>query len=159
MTKLPTIKVRRPRRPVLPILPAPQRPRFDNGNEPEMFEGSVQGKKASMAEERFFKEVQKSKVIDSWEFRYTVGAPRGMPGWKELDGLIFSRGMGYAIEIDSTFTHRQKGEADRLHDAIILKALSRQGMNIFPQVFHIDGELDLTSKETSKRTVERLFGR
>lgn len=155
--KLPKIKVRRTRRPALPILSAPHRPRFDNGNEPELFEGSIQGKKASQPEERFAKALNKNKVVDGYEFRYTIGAPRGMPGWKEIDFLVNVRGMVYAFECDTAFTHRDKGVADKLHDAIAIKSLNGQGMNLFPQIIHLDGERELDTPKNAERTVKRLF--
>lgn len=152
---LPAIKIRKPRKP-RPVLPAPQRPTLSDRDEPEVFAGEVKGKKASMAEERFFRELDKSKIIDGYEFRRSLGAPRGLPGWIEIDGLVASKGMIYAVEIDSAFTHRDKKESDRLHDTRVLTYLKKMGLNVFPNVIHIDGELDLVDKNTTKTTVKRL---
>lgn len=153
--KLPAVKIRKIRT-RKPDLPAPQRPTLSDRDEPEVLAGEVKGKKASMAEERFFRELDKSKIIEGYEFRYALGAPRGLPGWIEIDGLIAQKGMIYAVEIDSAFTHRDKKESDRLHDTKVLTYLKRMGLNVFPNVIHIDGELDLVDKNTTKTTVKRL---
>jgi len=153
---LPKVIIRRTRKPKV-ILPAPIKPRADTGDEPEAFAGQVQGKKASMPEERLAKALNKMPVVDSYQFRYTIGAPRGLPGWKELDYLVSARGMVYALEVDTQFTHRNKGKADILHDAIVLQDLRRTGMQVFPQVIHLMGESDLVDQKWSDATAKRLF--
>lgn len=155
--KLPSVKVRLPRRPKIQILPGNHRPQFDNGDEPEILSGTVQNMKASMPEERLANALNKNKAVDGYEFRRTIGAPRGMPGWKELDFTVSARGMLYAIEVDTEFTHRQKREADRLHDAIVLKSLKKDGASVFPQVLHLMGETDLADKNSAEKAVQRLF--
>ena len=154
---LPKVKIRKIRKSSVPRTPQPRRPKLDNGDEPEFLAGEVQGRKASMPEERFANALNESKAVDGFEFRYTVGAPRGLPGWKEIDYLVSSRGMVYAFEVDTAFTHRDKGRADVLHDAIVLKSLKKQNMNVYPQVIHLDGESDLVNKQNAKQTVRRYF--
>lgn len=153
--RLPAVKVRLPRKPA-PILPAPVRP--DAGrDEPEILAGTVHGRKASAPEERLARALEGLNSVDMFYFRYTVGAPRGLPGWKEIDYLVHRRGMVYAVEVDTAFTHRDKGRADKLHDAIILKALAKQGLQVYPEVIHIDGETELADKESAERTAKELF--
>lgn len=155
---LPPVKIRLPRKP-RPILPAPQRPRADTGNEPEMLAGTVQNKKASAPEERLAQALSKTRNVDGYYFRYTVGAPRGLPGWKEIDFVISSRGMTYAVEVDSAFTHRNKsGRSDVLHDAIVLRELEKQGMQVYPSVIHLNMESELVDQTWADQTARRLFG-
>lgn len=155
---LPAVKVTVPRNKSGKLkLPAPQRPRLDNGSQEEVLEGQVQGMKASAGEERFAKALAKITAVDSFQFRYTIGAPRGLPGWKELDMLIVSRNTLYAIEIDTAFTHRDKKASDILHDAIVLKELAKLGMQIYPVVIHLDGESDLMDQKSADATAKKIF--
>jgi hypothetical protein len=155
---LPKVKVSRAKRPYTPILPSPHKPRFDTGNEPELFVGEVQGKKASQPEERLAKALNKSKSVQGYEFRRTMGAPHGLPGWFELDFTVNKGGITYAIEVDTEFTHRSKsGRGDVLHDAKVLKSLKGQGMQVWPTVIHLMGEDDLVDDASAERTVKRLF--
>jgi hypothetical protein len=117
----------------------------------EIFGGEVQGKKASQIEERFAKALDKKGI--PYQFRVAVGASRNMPGWKELDFLVEKSGTYFAVEIDSAFTHRDKGSSDVLHDAIVLKELA--GLPMYPEVLHFDMERDLVTQEETDKTVER----
>ena len=152
---LPKVKVPKIRKPIRTPVKGIPRPRLDNGDEAELLSGSVRDMKASAIEERFAKALDKERI--PFEFRYTIGAPRGVPGWKELDYLVEKNGQMYAIEIDSIFTHRRKGEADRLHDAIVLSELEQQGMNVFPNVFHVLGDTELTDQTQANATVRKLL--
>ncbi len=140
-----------------PILPKGGLRRSPSAAEPEALTGEVKGFKASAGEERAANALgQNSKVADFF-FRMTIGAERNMPGFKELDYLIESTsGMYYAVEVDSAFTHRDKGTSDILHDAIVLENL--KNLNIFPQVIHWDIDRDLPNRETAKQTVKQLVG-
>lgn len=151
---LPKVKIRKPRRPRKADLPAPQRPQTAR-EEQEVFSGQVNGVEASMPEERLANELRKQGI--PFEFRRTIGAPRGLPGWKELDFLVSKFGLLYAIEVDTAFTHRDKGRSDVLHDAIVLQDLEKQGANVHPRVIHLDGESDLADKKWTEKTVKRLF--
>lgn len=155
VTPLPPIKISRKHRP-RPTLPSPYKPRADMGEDPELLGGVVQDKKASAPEERLFRALDEVGVQGA-EFRYTIGAPRGLPGWKEIDALIPSHGLIYAVEVDTAFTHRTKRRADVLHDAIVLKDLRKQGMEVWPVVIHLDGESDLKDRKWALATVKRLF--
>jgi hypothetical protein len=155
--QIPRVKIRRLRT-AKPTVPAPYKPRLDDGSEPEFLAGEVQGKKASAPEERLFNAMMKNEHIEQATFRYTIGAPRGLPGWKELDALVAARGMVYAIEVDTAFTHRDKKSSDVLHDAIVLADLRKQGMNVYPTVQHVDGERDLSTQPLADAYVKRFFG-
>lgn len=141
-----------PGRPIVPKSAGIGRHLFDMDT--EVLAGSVQGKKASAGEERFARALQ-SMSVDGYYFRMAVGAERNLPGWKELDFLVIKGGMYYAFEVDTAFTHRNKQNADVLHDAIILNAL--QSLNLYPQVFHIDGEADLGTQELADQTARSYF--
>lgn len=155
---LPPVKIKVPRNKSGKLdLPAPYRPRIDNGGEAELLEGNVNGMKASAGEERFAKALRKITSVDGFEFRYTIGAPRGLPGWKELDFVVSKAGMIYAIEVDTAFTHRDKQRADVLHDAIALQELAKLGMQLHPVVIHLDGESDLIDQQKADMTAKRLF--
>lgn len=155
---LPQVRVIRPRR-ANPILPAPFKPTIGDDNESENLVGQVHGMKASAPEERLVTDLEKHPKVQSVQFRYVVGAPRGLPGWKEVDVLAASFGLVYAIEVDTEFTHRdKKQEADRLHDVIVLNALRAEGLNVYPQVIHLDGETELADGKNTHNTVRRMFG-
>lgn len=153
---LPQVKVRRVR-PPRQELPSPQKPDITH-QEAEVFAGQVMGMKASQPEERLYRALKKNAKVHGMEFRFTIGAPRGLPGWKELDFLVASFGLVYAIEVDTAFTHRDKGESDRLHDAIVLNDLQKQGYNVYPRVIHLDGESDLVDQKNADTTAKRMFG-
>jgi hypothetical protein len=140
-----------------PVLPKGGLRRSGPAREPELFTGQVKGFKASMGEERAANAlVQNPKVADFF-FRMTIGAERNMPGFKELDYLIETTGgMYYAVEVDSAFTHRDKGTSDILHDAIVLENL--KNLNVYPQVIHWDIDRDLPDARTARQTVKNLVG-
>jgi hypothetical protein len=145
----------RPRK-IPPILPKGGL-RRSSANEPELFTGMVKGFNASKGEERAANALSKNQRVKEFWFRVSVGVERNMPGWKELDFLIESTGgMHYAVEVDSVFTHRDKGTSDILHDAIILEALKY--LNVFPRVTHWDIDRDLPNAEIAKQTVANLIG-
>lgn len=156
--KLPPLKIPKSRRALRPSLPAPHRPRLTDREEPEVLGGSVQNMKASQPEERFAKALDKVGTIEGYEFRRTIGAPRGLPGWKELDFLVAARGQYYAIEVDSAFSHRDKGRADVLHDAIVLRDLEKDGLQVYPSVIHLHMESELIDQRWADTTAKRLFG-
>lgn len=147
-----TFRFRKP--PKAKAIPLPSKPSV-SPPQAEQLMGSVHGKEASAPEERLAKALDKAGM--QYEFRYVVGAPKGLPGWKELDFLVSRSGVLYAIEVDTAFTHRGKQQKDRLHDAIILndKELNSMGL-LWPMVFHADGESDLASQENSNAYVKRL---
>lgn len=137
--------------------PLPSIPRYSDHNE-EVLTGMVGDMTASAPEERMAMALSKANV--PYYFRYTVGAPRGLPGWKELDFLASSNGVLYALEVDTAFTHRDKQNADVLHDAIVLNDPQIQAMGIlYPQVIHVDGESDLVDKTNAEAFVKRQFGK
>ena len=151
---LPKVKLTKKRK-AWPPLPEPLKPEISDKAPEEMLAGEVNGMKASAAEERAVYAVRKTG--SSYEFRRAINAPRYMPGWKELDLLVNSKGLNYAFEIDSEFTHRGKERADVLHDAIVLKALEKEGISVYPQVFHIDGESDLVDQKSADRYFRNFF--
>lgn len=124
----------------------------------ESLTGVVQNKQASAPEERLATALDEAGI--SYEFRFNFGAPKPLPGWKELDFLISHGGLLYATEVDTLFTHRLKGYSDPLHDALILadKNISVMG-TLYPHVFHASGDTELASPEGAKLYVKQNFGR
>ena|ERR1043165_8682068 len=123
----------------------------------EHLEGVVQGMPASVPEERVARALSKNVNITEFRFRVPVGGARNTPGWKELDFLIHSiTELYYMVEVDSAFSHREKQNADVLHDAILIKELEPLG--VYPHVFHWSLEHDLASQSMADETARRLFG-
>lgn len=140
-----------------PILPKGGLRRTGEAREPELFVGEVKGFKASKGEERAANALAKNSKVRNFFFRMTIGAERNLPGFKELDYLIEAdNGTYYAVEVDSAFTHRDKGTSDILHDAIVLENL--KSLNIYPQVIHWDIDRDLPDRRTAEQTVKQLVG-
>ena len=140
-----------------PVLPKGGLRRSGEAREPELFTGEVKGFKASQGEERAATALTKNEKVREFYFRMTIGAERNMPGFKELDLLVEKIDGSYvAIEVDSAFTHRDKGTSDVLHDAIVLNAL--KSLNIHPQVIHLDIDRDLPDQKTADKTMKNLFG-
>lgn len=105
----------------------------------EFLTKSVHGMKASDLEERF------AKALDRYEIGYTfrlTTLPRGLPGFKELDFLVFSqRGtMGVSVE-DTTFIHFGTDAKDSLQQAIVIDALRKQGQDLTPLAFPTPGNI------------------
>lgn len=122
----------------------------------EILEGQVQGLKASAAEERAARALGVHQNVGGFQFRLAVGGARNTPGWKELDYLVWTKAQQFfAFEVDSAFTHRNKQNADVLHDAIILKEL--EYLQPYPQVIHLDGERDLVDMKSATQTFRRYF--
>lgn len=134
----------------------PSFPSSEAENQPEQLTGNVQGMTASAPEERMARALDKAGI--QYLFRYVVGAPKGLPGWKELDFLITSGGQLHPVEVDTAFTHRNKQNADILHDAIILNDSGIRAMGeVYPQVRHVDGDADLDTMEHAQRYVKQNF--
>ena len=149
------MKFKRPRR-QLPVMPRGGLRRSPSEHEPEVLSGLVKGWKASKGEERAAIALSRNSNVADFVFRMTIGE-RNMPGFKELDFLITSKvGMYYAVEVDSAFTHRDKGTSDILHDTLMLQALKH--LNIYPQVIHWDIDKDLPDIKTAAQTVKQLVG-
>jgi hypothetical protein len=125
--------------------------------ENEVLTGTVKGFKASAGEERAANALNQNPKVNNFFFRMTIGAERHMPGFKELDYLIeAATGMYYAVEVDSLFTHRNKGTSDILHDAIVLENLKH--LDVYPRVIHWDIDRDLPDRKTAEQTVKNLVG-
>jgi hypothetical protein len=149
-------RIKVPRRAASPIMP----PGFPSisPRETEELSGQVQGMDASAPEERMAKALTKAGM--QYKFRLVVGAPKGMPGWKELDFLIIESGLLYAMEMDTAFTHRSKAQKDKLHDALLLndKELQSYGQ-MWPEVLHVDGDTEAGSDDNARAYVRRRFGK
>lgn len=149
-------KFKTQRRPLFIDLPG--FPQLSSGGNEAPLSGYVQEKDASAGEENLAGGLDASRL--RYIFRHVIGAPKGLPGWKEVDFIVFTRGLIYAIEVDTAFTHRNKEQKDRLHDAIILNDQElRQYGQLYPQVLHVDGEVDIPTRAMAKAWVQRTIGR
>lgn len=149
-------KFRTQRNPV--TIPLPSWPALGSGQEPEALMGVVEGMEASAPEERLAKALDEAQI--RYIFRYTVGAPRGLPGWKEVDFIVLTKGITYALEVDTAFTHRSKANSDVLHDAIVQNDEYLQASGeLWPYVIHADGDSDLSTKDGAKAYVRKQFGK
>ena len=101
-----------------PPFPAGAKPRV--AVEKEQLIGSVRNMPASDIEERFAKALDK-RGIQYW-FRLPVGAPRGMPGYNEVDFLVINGGY-YPIQIDGEYSHLGHESKDILTDAKLMVGL------------------------------------
>lgn len=119
--------------------------------------GTVKGVKASAPEERLARALDQAGY--QYLFRYSVGAPRGLPGWKELDFAVYAAGLVNPIEVDTAFTHRNKAASDQLHDAIIMNDFELKSMGMLaPSVRHADGDTELASMTNARQYVKKTFG-
>lgn len=151
-----TFKFRTFRQPVHEGLPS--LPRISGTDKPEQLLGVVQDMQASAPEERFARALEDLDL--QYVFRYTSGAPKGLPGWKELDFIVVTNGLVYLVEVDTAFTHRGKEAKDVLHDAILMNDTEIQMMGeVWPTVIHADGDGELASQDTASAYVKRMFGR
>lgn len=132
-----------------------RRPTF--AKDAEQLAGSFRGMKASDIEERFGNALQKSGRVRNVFFRVPVGAPRGMPGWKELDFLVETY-YGYrAFQTDDVeFVHVGSRDKDRLTDMIILEELRKMGTKV--NVIERIPSTRLGNGIQAKNTVRELLG-
>ena len=122
------------------------------------FSGQVQGQQASEPEERLARALDNANL--QYIFRYIVGAPKGLPGWKEVDFIVASGGLIYAIEVDTAFTHRNKRQKDKLHDAIIQNDQGVRSLGtLFPEVIHADGDSELADENNAENFVKQRIGK
>ncbi len=145
----------RPRKPV-PVLPKGGLKRSGIDTEQETLTGEVNGFKASAPEERAVRGLVKRPTVVNYFFRMALGAERNLPGFKELDLLIETNSIWYAVEVDSPFTHRNKGTSDILHDAIVLENLTH--LNVYPRVINLDQDADLSNQLQADQTMKNLLG-
>lgn len=132
-----------------------RRPSF--AKDEEQLTGQFRGMKASDIEERFGNSLQRNRRIRNVYFRVPVGAPRGMPGWKELDFLVETYSGWRAFQTDDVeFVHVGSDSRDALTDVIILEALRRDGIYI-SRVERIQS-IRITDDEQSDQTVRELIG-
>lgn len=135
-------------------LPKAKRAKF--ASEAEQLLGSVKGMDAKQGEERFAKALDEIGEVLGYQFRIAVGAPRGMPGWKELDFLIQTI-YGYtAVEIDDmSFVHLGKQAEMTMEDGIRIAGLADMGVNV-RQIEHVDNAR-LQNQEDAARAVKELL--
>ena len=123
----------------------------------ELLSGFVDGLPAKRDEEFFMQEARKLSTVRSSEFRMTLGAPRHMPGWLELDALIETYGGYRAFEIDDmSFVHLGQREAaeTKLKDSRRLAGLREIGVNV-RKIEHLDAA-DLETRADAKKLLGKI---
>jgi hypothetical protein len=129
-----------------------QRPSYATAAEQLM--GSVTGIPATQGEERFARALLRDKNVLTFYFRMPIGAPHGMPGWKELDYFVQTV-MGYrAVQIDGVdFVHLGTQGIDILRDRATIGDLKNYGIG---EVIHVRAD-QLATQDEANRVVRRLF--
>lgn len=112
--------------------PPATRLRTNDGIEAEHFAGEIRGLRASKAEERCARALDKKKI--QYEFRYGTEGGRNRPGWKEIDFLINKNGVHYPVDLlETSFVHKGTRPQDELDRAKIMQYLNQAGYS--PQPF------------------------
>lgn len=103
---------------------APKSPQWKST--PELLTGVVLGQKASVPEERAFRAMLKLKP-NGIQFQVSLGAPKGMPGWKSLDFLVIDQQKKlHPVQIDGLgIAHKtsQQKNKDKIENIVVDKAL------------------------------------
>lgn len=120
---------------------------FPNMNKPdiatadeEVLSGYFDGIPANRGEEFFMQEADRMENVRSVEFRMTLGAPKGLPGWLELDALIETYNGFRAFEIDDmSFVHLGQREAaeTKVKDSRRIDGLRRMAISV-REIEHVD---------------------
>jgi hypothetical protein len=126
----------------------------------EGFTGKINNFKATMGEERFARALRKNINVAQFSFRMALCAPRGFPGQKELDFLVYLKNGGvraYSIK-DLTFIHTgdKKAAQDKIDEARMKHFLNNQGVPV-QEISFIDN-LDLSSQADADKMVKELIG-
>lgn len=141
----------------------PAVPRF-NGRKPqtasegeEILSGYVDGMPAKRDEEFFMLEARKLPTVKYSEFRVSLGAPRGVPGWLELDALVDTYSGWRAFEIDDlSFVHLgQRENAETMtKDLRRVNGLRKRGINV-SHIEHVDAA-DLKTRNMAKDLLRKI---
>jgi len=124
----------------------------------EILSGFVDGIPAARGEEFFMQEVRKLPNHRGSQFRMTLGAPRNMPGWLEMDALIQTINGYRAFEIDDmSFVHLGQRESaeTKVKDLRRMKGLLKYGITPRYGIEHIDAA-DLDKRELTRKKSEEL---
>jgi hypothetical protein len=132
-------------------------PPAEDGNQ---YSGQIDGMKAAEGEENLYNAAIKTGHVIGLEFRKPVGAPRGMPGQKELDFLItLNTGEALAIQVrDYDFVHKGNKNAgeDEATDTYILMKLKTEGVTVRGNKIITISDDDLATPELARKAVEDL---
>jgi hypothetical protein len=104
----------------------------------EVLSGVVKDMSAAAGEERLARALDKHPAVLGYEFRKAVGAPRGMPGWKELDFLIETAFRYVAVEVDNmSFIHLGRDAESVFEDAQRIEGLAKISVDVY-EIKHVD---------------------
>jgi len=121
--------------------------------EAENLAGVVNGQEASEIEERFAKALR-GKGLD---FSFQVVLPTGyqIPGQLNTIDFVIYEGVGYPVEIDGDWVHKNASQRDRdlIRDAIINAQMTPRG---WMPIMRVPG-YKLETQEDADKTVEEMF--
>jgi len=123
----------------------------------EILTGYFQAKPAKRDEEFFMTEAVKNPNVLGVEFRMALGAPKGMPGWLELDALIQTHSGFRAFEIDDmSFIHLGQRESAEsvIKDTRRIQGLRQKGIQV-REIEHLDAK-NLDTREKTKKEIQRI---
>ena len=125
------------------------------------YTGQIDGLKASQGEENLLRAAYKSGAIMSHSFRLPVGAPRNLPGWKELDFLFVTKsGQCVAVQVrDYDFVHKgaEAEGKDLFSDMYIVEELAKIGIFLRGNKIDTVSDDDLGTPEDAKKIVETIL--
>lgn len=131
----------------------------DIAKDEEALTGFVQGKPASVPEERFYNGVVRTHKARWIRVQVNIGAPN-TPGWKTLDSLVETlNGYHRAFEVDgAAFVHHgdSKKAEDRLSDLKRLTGLKKMGYRV-REIEHIS-DVRLQTQDDANRRAKELMG-
>jgi hypothetical protein len=132
------------------------KPKIANEGE-EPLSGYFAGLPAKRDEEFFMQEASRMPSVRNVEFRMAIGAPKGLPGWLELDGLLETYSGYRAFEIDDmSFVHLgQREDAEtKVKDLRRIEGLKQKGVFV-DKIEHLDAA-DLTTREQARQLLRKL---
>lgn len=125
------------------------------------YSGTIDGLDAKIGEENLLRAATKYEMITGYKFRIAIGAPRNMPGYKELDFLLSNKsGQFVAIQVrDTDFIHKgfEMQAKDQMSDVFILQTLAKEGITLKGgRVWTIDDN-QLQTVEDAKKVLEEIL--
>jgi hypothetical protein len=123
--------------------------------------GIIDGLKASLGEQNLLGAAYKTGLVSAHVFRMPVGAPKYMPGWKELDFLFTTKiGSYVAVQIkDYEFVHHgmASSSADNANDALMLQEFAKEGVLLQGnRIYSVDNN-DLQTPEDAARVAKEIL--
>lgn len=127
----------------------------------QTYVGSIDGIRAAQGEENLLRAAMKYEMITGYKFRLAVGAPRNMPGYKELDFLLANKsGQFVAIQVrDTDFIHKglEMEAKDQISDVLIQQNLAKEGITLKGGRIWTINDDQLKTVEDAKKALEEIL--